>query len=442
MSITTLPLTANINDNRDPVGIDAYEANNGYDAVKRIIGDKTPPADCLDVVKESGIRGRGGAGFPTGMKWSFVPMSDDDAASEEHKYLICNADEMEPGTFKDRLLMECDPHQLVEGMILSAWTLQADVAYIFIRHEYHLASKLLQEAIDACHAKGYLGKDILGSGFNLEMYVHSSAGRYICGEETALISSLEGKRANPRAKPPFPQISGLWGRPTIVNNVETLCNITHILRNGADWYKTLGIGADNGTKLFGVSGRVKNPGCWELPMGTPIRELIEEHAGGMEDGYKLRGFLPGGASTDFLVEEHLDLAMDYDVIGKAGSRLGTGTMIVLDDKTCPVGMVKNLVDFFAQESCGFCTPCRDGLPWTGQVLDDIEKGKGLPEDMKTLENQVRFIGAIGNTHCALAPGAMEPVQSAMKYFAEDFQNHIEGKACPYCDASQNVTGGA
>jgi len=286
----------------------------------------------------------------------------------------------------------------------------------------------LQEAIDDCYKKGYLGKDILGSGFNLDMYVHSSAGRYICGEETALISSLEGKRANPRAKPPFPQISGLWGRPTIVNNVETLCNITHIIRNGADWYKTLGIGEDHGTKLFGVSGRVKNPGCWELPMGTPVRELIEEHAGGMEDGYKLRGFLPGGASTDFLVEEHLNLPMDYDVIGKAGSRLGTGTMIILDDKTCAVGMTKNLVEFFAQESCGFCTPCRDGLPWTAQVLEDLIAGRGIPADLNTLKNQVAFIGAIGNTHCALAPGAMEPLASAMKYFEDDFKALANGNS--------------
>jgi NADH-quinone oxidoreductase subunit F len=434
--MSSLPLTQNINEQRDPVDLAAYEKNHGYEAVRKALKEMSP-ADCLQEVKDSGLRGRGGAGFPTGMKWSFVPMDD---ASEGHKYLVCNADEMEPGTFKDRLLMECDPHQLIEGMILSAWTIQADVAYIFIRHEYHLASKLLQEAIDDCKAKGYLGKDILGTGFNLEMYVHSSAGRYICGEETALISSLEGKRANPRAKPPFPQISGLWGRPTIVNNVETLCNITHIIRNGADWFKSLGIGNDSGTKLFGVSGRVKNPGCWELPMGTPIRELIEEHAGGMEDGYKLRGFLPGGASTDFLVEEHLDLAMDYDVIGKAGSRLGTGTMIILDDKTCPVGMVKNLVEFFAQESCGFCTPCRDGLPWTAQVLDDIDTGKGMKVDMATLKNQVRFIGAIGNTHCALAPGAMEPVSSAMKYFADDFEEHIKGKACPYCESNSTAGG--
>ena len=418
----TKPLTQNINANRDAVAIDAYEKNNGYLAMKKAVTEMSP-ADCLQTVKDSGLRGRGGAGFPTGMKWSFVPMEN---VSPGHKYLVCNADEMEPGTFKDRLLMECDPHQLIEGMIISAWTIQADVAYIFIRAEYHLASKLLQEAIDDCHAKGYLGKNILGTDYNLEMYVHSSAGRYICGEETALINSLEGKRANPRAKPPFPQISGLWGRPTIVNNVETFCNIPHIIQHGPEWFKGLGRGDDAGTKLFGVSGRVKNPGCWELPMGTPIRELIEEHAGGMEDGYKLRGFLPGGASTDFLVEEHLDLAMDYDVIGKAGSRLGTGTMIILDDKTCVVGMVKNLTEFFAQESCGFCTPCRDGLPWTAQVLGDIESGNGIPADLTTLKRQVKFIGAIGNTHCALAPGAMEPVSSAMKYFADDFQRYIDG----------------
>ncbi|NND81695.1 MAG: NADH-quinone oxidoreductase subunit NuoF [Gammaproteobacteria bacterium] len=423
------PLTININAARDATDINGYEATGGYQALRKVLAQMSP-ADCLTAVKDSGLRGRGGAGFPTGMKWSFVPM---DNVSPGHKYLICNADEMEPGTFKDRLLLECDPHQLIEGMIISAYTIQADVAYIFIRHEYHLAIKLLKQAIADCHARGYLGDNIQGSGFNLQMYVHSSAGRYICGEETALISSLEGKRANPRAKPPFPQVSGLWGRPTIVNNVETLCNIPHILKHGGEWFQNLGIGADAGTKLFGVSGRVKNPGCWELPMGTPIRELIEEHAGGMQDGYQLKGFLPGGASTDFLVPEHLDLAMDYDVIGKAGSRLGTGTMIILDDQTCPVGMVKNLIDFFAQESCGFCTPCRDGLPWSGQVLGDIDSGNGIPADLKTLQQQVKFIGAIGNTHCALAPGAMEPLQSALKYFADDFQQHIDGKACPYCD---------
>ena len=422
------PLTRNVREDRRPTDLGAYEANGGYQGLRSAMG-KLSPADCLQILKDSNLRGRGGAGFPTGMKWSFVPMDD----SPGHKYLICNADEMEPGTFKDRLLLECDPHQLIEGMILSAYTIQADVAYIFIRAEYHKAAQLLREAIAACKEKGYLGNNILGTDYSLEMHVHASAGRYICGEETALISSLEGKRANPRAKPPFPQVSGLWGRPTIVNNVETLCNVHHIIERGADWFQSLGLTDDAGTKMYGVSGRVKNPGCWELPMGTPVREIIEEYAGGMADGYQLRGFLPGGGSTDFLTTQHLDLAMDYDTIGKAGSRMGTGTMIILDDKTCPVGFVKNLMEFFARESCGFCTPCRDGLPWSAQVLDDIEGGRGLPEDMDTLARQVTYIGAMGNTHCALAPGAMEPLQSALKYFREDFERHLNGGGCPYCD---------
>ena len=429
MSALDLPLTRNVRPDRRPTDMAAYEANGGYQGLRSAMG-KLSPADCLQIIKDSNLRGRGGAGFPTGMKWSFVPM---DNVSPGPKYLICNADEMEPGTFKDRLLLECDPHQLIEGMILSAYTIQADIAYIFIRSEYLLATRLLREAIADCHAKGYLGKNILGSDYSLEMHVHVSAGNYICGEETALISSLEGKRANPRAKPPFPQVSGLWGRPTIVNNVETLCNIHHIIERGADWFQSLGLTEDAGTKMYGVSGRVKNPGCWELPMGTPIREIIEQHAGGMEDGYQLRGFLPGGGSTDFLTTEHMDLAMDYDTIGKAGSRMGTGTMIILDDKTCPVGFVKNLVEFFAQESCGFCTPCRDGLPWSAQVLDDIEQGRGRDEDMDTLAKQVVYIGAMGNTHCALAPGAMEPLASGLKYFREDFERHISGGACPFCD---------
>jgi NADH-quinone oxidoreductase subunit F len=387
------------------------------------------PKNCQDVISASNLRGRGGAGFPTGMKWSFVPAAD--KSSPGHRYLVCNADEMEPGTFKDRLLMECDPHQLIEGMILAAYTIGADISYIFIRGEYIVAIQRLRDALAECYNAGLLGDNILGSGYSLHMHVHPSAGRYICGEETALINALEGKRANPRAKPPFPQVSGLWGRPTIVNNVETLCNIPHIIDRGADWYKTLGVGEDAGTKLFGVSGKVNNPGCWELPMGTPIREIIEQHAGGMQDGYQLKGFLPGGGSTDFLTAEHLDLAMDYNVIGAAGSRMGTGTMIILDDRTCPVGMVLNLIRFFAHESCGFCTPCRDGLPWSRQVLQDIEEGRGQPEDLETLAYQVRYIGAIGNTHCALAPGAMEPLQSALKYFYDDFKQHISTGRCPY-----------
>ena len=286
---------------------------------------------------------------------------------------------MEPGTFKDRLLLECDPHQLIEGMILSAYTIQADVAYIFIRAEYHKAAQLLREAIAACQDKGYLGKNILGTDYSLEMHVHCQRRALHLRRGNRADQLPGGQARQPRAKPPFPQVSGLWGRPTIVNNVETLCNVHHIIERGADWFQSLGLTEDAGTKLYGVSGRVKNPGCWELPMGTPVREIIEEYAGGMEDGYQLRGFLPGGGSTDFLTTEHLDLAMDYDTIGKAGSRMGTGTMIILDDKTCPVGFVKNLMEFFARESCGFCTPCRDGLPWSAQVLDDIEQGRGRPK---------------------------------------------------------------
>jgi len=430
MTLTT-PLTRNVRDDRRPTDLTDYEANGGYRGLRAAVG-RLSPADCLQIVTDSKLRGRGGAGFPTGMKWSFVPMEGDGG----HKYLICNADEMEPGTFKDRLLLECDPHQLIEGMIVAAYTIQADVAYIFIRAEYVKATERLREAIAHCREKGYLGSHILGTDYSLDIHVHVSAGRYICGEETALISSLEGKRANPRAKPPFPQVSGLWGRPTIVNNVETLCNVHHIVERGADWFRSLGRTEDAGTKMYGVSGRVKNPGCWELPMGTTVREILEDYAGGMEDGYGLKGFLPGGGSTDFLVEEHLDLPMDYDAIGKAGSRMGTGTMIILDDRTCPVGFVKNLTEFFARESCGFCTPCRDGLPWTAQVLDEIQCGRGMAEDMDTLARQVKFIGAIGNTHCALAPGAMEPVQSALKYFPEAFEQHLSGQ-CPHCDGGAN-----
>ena len=421
-------LTRNIGLDHKPTNLQDYEANGGYRGLRKAMSELSPK-DCQDMISDSNLRGRGGAGFPTGMKWSFVPA--DDKCTPGHKYLVCNADEMEPGTFKDRLLMECDPHQLIEGMILAAYTIGADISYIFIRGEYLVATQRLRDALQECYAAGLLGDNILGSGYSLNMYVHPSAGRYICGEETALINALEGKRANPRAKPPFPQVSGLWGRPTIVNNVETLCNIPHIIDRGADWYKTLGVGEDAGTKLFGVSGKVNNPGCWELPMGTPIREIIEEHAGGMQDGYQLKGFLPGGGSTDFLTADHLDLAMDYNVIGAAGSRMGTGTMIILDDRTCPVGMVLNLIRFFAHESCGFCTPCRDGLPWSRQVLQDIEEGRGQPEDLETLAYQVNYIGAIGNTHCALAPGAMEPLQSALKYFYDDFKQHISTGRCPY-----------
>jgi NADH-quinone oxidoreductase subunit F len=432
------PLTRNIGPGRTPPDLVTYEAGGGYHAARMALLEKRPD-ELLEVLKASNLRGRGGAGFPTAMKWSFVPMGKEakikGAGDAEigPKYLVVNADEMEPGTFKDRLLMEGDPHQLIEGIIISAYIIQAQTAYIFIRGEYLLCAQLLREAIRECHQAGLLGENILHSRFNLDIHVHTSAGRYICGEETALLNSLEGKRATPRAKPPFPQVSGLWGRPTVVNNVETICNIPHIIKNGADWYKNLSASEDAGTKIFGVSGRVKNPGAWELPMGTPAREVLEEYAGGMCDGYALKGFLPGGGSTNFLLEQHLDLHMDFNTIGQAGSRMGTGTMIILDDKTCPVGMVLNLERFFARESCGWCTPCRDGLPWVEQVLENIEMGRGRPEDLQVLNDAVHALGP-GNTFCAHAPGAMGPLESALRYFEDDFKTHIKGKACPWCES--------
>jgi NADH-quinone oxidoreductase subunit F len=414
MNSLAKPLTSRIKPDLSPVTLAEYRLAHGYEGLRKALS--LPPAEVIGIVKASNLRGRGGAGFPTGVKWSLVPQGE--AAGQ--KYVVVNADEMEPGTFKDRPLMEGDPHQLIEGTVIAAYAVQASVGYIFLRGEYTRAARRLAEAMAEARAANLLGADILGSGFRFDLHLHTSAGRYICGEETALLNALEGKRATPRAKPPFPQISGLWGRPTVVNNVETLCNVPHILREGADWYRGLGRGQDAGTKLFGVSGRVRQPGLWELPMGTPIRVLMEECAGGMREGLRLRGFLPGGASTDFLLPECMDLPMDYDAIMKAGSRLGTGTMIVLDDRTCPVRMVLNLERFFARESCGWCTPCRDGLPWVVEILEGILAGRGRPEDLEQLARLAKFMGP-GNTFCALAPGAAEPLQSALRYFRGDFE---------------------
>lgn len=420
------PLTQHIYKDRPPLGLKEYEQVGGYAAVRKALSGMTP-TEVQKQVQDSNLKGRGGAGFNTGMKWSFVPMGED---ARHPKYLIANADEMEPGTFKDRLLLEGNPHQLIEGMIVSAYAIQADIAYIFLRWAYKKAATLIRKSIAEAYEAGYLGQNILGSGWSLEMHLHTGVGRYMCGEETALLNALEGKRAMPRSKPPFPQVSGLFGKPTIVNNVETFCNIPHIVNNGAEWFKALSTSEDGGTKIYGVSGKVNRPGAWELPMGVTIRELIEEHAGGMRNGYRLRGVLPGGASTDFLTTDHLDTKMDFKSVTEAGSRMGTGTMIVLDDATCPVGFVHNLQHFFAQESCGWCTPCREGLPWVEKLLLGLEKGEGRTEDLELLELHTGLLGP-GHTFCALAPGAMEPLQSALKYFRADFEQHIQQKTCPW-----------
>jgi NADH-quinone oxidoreductase subunit F len=419
------PLTKNIRSNTVPLTLKEYERTGGYQAARKALS--MSPQDVQNIVKASNLRGRGGAGFPTGQKWSFVPMGPD---ARRPKYFVLNADEMEPGTFKDRLLLEGDPHQIIEGLIASSYAIEAEQAFIFIRGEYKLAIKHLARAVEEAYGNKYLGRNILGSGYSLDLRIHASAGRYMCGEETGLLNALEGKRATPRAKPPFPQLVGLFGKPTIVNNVETIACIPHIINNGAEWFKSLSKSRDSGTKLYGVSGRVKKPGLWELPMGVTVREILEEHAGGMQDGYAFRGVIPGGASTDFLVQQHLDVKMDFDSVMRAGSRLGTGTMIVLDDKTCPVGFAHNLIKFFARESCGWCTPCRDGLPWLEKILNALEDGAGEPEDIRILEEHCNLLGP-GNTFCALAPGAMEPLQSALKYFRGDFERHIREKKCPW-----------
>ncbi|HEY3278228.1 MAG TPA: NADH-quinone oxidoreductase subunit NuoF [Syntrophorhabdaceae bacterium] len=420
------PLTGRIKPDGEPLSIKEYRKGGGYEGLRKAVKEMTP-SQVLEEVKASSLRGRGGAGFPTGLKWSVTPADD---GTGGHRYFISNSDEMEPGAFKDRILMEGNPHQLIEGMIIGSYATGADRAYVFLRWEYGESARRLRRAVSEAYEAGFAGKHILGSDFSVDLYLHVSAGRYICGEETALLNALEGKRAIPRSKPPFPQVAGLWGRPTIVNNAETLSNVSHIIRNGAEWYRGLSRCRDGGTKMYGVSGRVKKPGAWELPMGITIRELFEEYAGGMGDGFRFKGMLPGGGSTDFLVEEHLETMMDFDSMQKAGSRLGTGTMVILDDKTCPVGMVANLERFFARESCGWCTPCREGLPWVAEIVKAIEDGSGREDDLTLLEEQTKLLGP-GRTFCAHAPGAMEPLQSALKYFRADFETHIREGRCPY-----------
>jgi len=419
-------LTQNIRPGEPPLSLPEYEKTGGYLGLREAFARLTPE-EVTARVHESNLRGRGGAGFPTGRKWRFVPAGDDVPGP---KYLVINADEMEPGTFKDRFLMEGNPHQLIEGAAIAAYAIGAGTAYIFLRHAYVTAAGRLETAIGEAYARGYLGRNILGSGFDLELHLHTSAGRYICGEETALLNALEGKRAAPRAKPPFPPVIGLWGRPTLINNVETLCNVPHIIRRGPVWFRSLSRVPDGGTKLYGVSGKVRRPGAWELPLGVTIREIIEEHAGGMQEGLNLRAILPGGASTDFLTPAHLDVQMDFNSVQKAGSRLGTGTMTVIDDRTCIVGLTANLMAFFARESCGWCTPCREGLAWCEKILDSIENGTGEAGDVETLKRHARLL-APGHTFCALAPGAVEPLQSALALFEDDFHRHIQEKRCPW-----------
>ncbi|MCW5196567.1 NADH-quinone oxidoreductase subunit NuoF [Buchnera aphidicola (Pemphigus obesinymphae)] len=414
----THPLTWWINAERDTVWFKEYRNKNGYKSVEKVFNNFLP-IEIINLVKDSGLKGRGGAGFLTGVKWSL--MSEN--TSLENRYLICNADEMEPGTYKDKFLMEYIPHQLIEGILLGAFALQVKRAYIFLRGEYFLAEKILHQAIYEANQAGFLGKNILDSGIDVEIILHSGAGRYLCGEETALINSLEGKRANPRAKPPFPATVGLWGKPTCVNNVETLSNIPAIVLHGIQWYKNLSNSDDTGTKIMGFSGKVNNSGLWELPLGITARELLYNYAGGMQSGLKLKAWQPGGASTSFLTEEHLDIKMDFSSFNSIGSRLGTGLAMAVDNTVNMVSLVLNLEKFFSRESCGLCTPCRDGLPWVVKILQALEQRNGSIDDIELLEDLCKKMGP-GKTFCAHAPGAVSPLQSAIKYFRSDFENGL------------------
>jgi NADH-quinone oxidoreductase subunit F len=412
------PLTQAIVPGNGPLNLSAYRQSGGYEASRSSIG-VAKPADIVSVILDSGLTGCGGGGFSTGRKWQAMPPR---AARPGRRYLVVNADEMEPGTFKDRFLIENNPHQLIEGMILAACALEVDTAYIFIRGEYQAAIAVLEHAIAEAHAACLLG--------DLHIHIHAGAGRYICGEETALLNSLEGKRAIPRSKPPLPQVSGLWGCPTVVNNVETICNIAPIIRNGAGWYRTLGEGGEAGTRLFGVSGRVNRPGLYELPVGTSLRVLIESCAGGMQDGFEMRAVLPGGASTGFLAPAALDTPMSMSAMVAAGTRLGTGNAVVLDDATCPIGFIRNLQHFFAQESCGWCAPCRDGLPWVERLLDRMEAGEAGQTDLAVLAGIPAQLAA-GRTFCGLAPGAMASLETGLKLFQAEFLHHAQGKSCAW-----------
>ena len=424
------PLTALIQPDGTPLDLTGYERAGGYQAMRKALG--MTPGAIIDEVKRSKLRGRGGGGFPTGRKWEAVPQGAD---APGPRYLIVNADEMEPGSFKDRLLLEHTPHQMIESVIISAFAIQAETAYIFVRAEYVLALERLARAIAEAEARGYVGAEILGSGFAISIHVHASAGRYICGESSSLLTALEGFRPLPRARPPRSAVSGLWGKPSVVNNVETLCNVPHIIERGADWFLGLSRSADGGTKLYGLSGRVNRPGLWELPLGTSFIEILQEHAGGMKDGYECRAVLPGGASTAFLMPEHYDLAMDFNSLQKVGSSIGTGNIMALDQRRCPIGMLRNLEHFFAQESCGWCTPCRDGLPWVERILVAIETGEGQPEDLETLAHHVAFLGS-GGAFCDLAPGAMAPLGSGLKHFRPEFERHINEKRCPWHETAE------
>lgn len=405
-----------------PWDIAAYESVGGYSVLRRILKEQTPPAEIIEELKTSILRGRGGAGFPTGLKWSF--MSRDIPGQ---KYVVCNSDEGEPGTFKDRDILRYNPHQLIEGMIIAGYVMGATVGYNYIRAEFYEPFLRCEEAREQAIQAGYLGKNILGSGFDFEWHNTIGAGAYICGEETALLESLEGKKGQPRFKPPFPANFGLYGKPTTINNTESFASVPVILEKGGDWFANEGIPNNGGTKIFCVSGHVNKPGVFEIPMGTPFKDLLEM-AGGVREGHKLKAVIPGGSSVPVVpADQMMELNMDYDSIAKAGSMLGSGAVIVMDETTCMVQALERLAYFYYEESCGQCTPCREGTGWLYRVVSRIENGQGTAADLDLLDGVASKI--MGRTICALGDAAAMPVISFIKHFRDEFAYHIEHKQC-------------
>jgi NADH-quinone oxidoreductase subunit F len=413
----------------EAVRIDRYLETGGYRGLRRAL--QMTPQEVIEEVKASGLRGRGGAGFPTGTKWSFIPQD-----TGRPVYVVVNFDESEPGTFNNRELVERDPHQLLEGTIICAYAVQSHTAFVYCRGEFVWPGTVLERAIAEAYDRGFLGRNVLGSGFDLDVVLHRGAGAYICGEETALLESLEGYRGQPRLRPPFPAVEGLYRSPTVINNVETLCNVPHILERGAAWFASIGTEKSTGPGIFSISGKVNRPGNYEAPLGTTARELIEERAGGVLGGRRLKAWTPGGSSTPFLTADHLDVAMGFDEVQAAGSLLGTKAMIVLDETDCVVDTVLRFSQFYAHESCGKCTPCREGTWWVTRVLRRIEHGAGREEDIDLIDEVADNM--LFKSFCALADGAASPIQSSIRYFRDEYEEHVRLGRCPFKEEGPRV----
>jgi NADH-quinone oxidoreductase subunit F len=420
MSKLTPVLSANW-DEADSFTITGYKRNGGYTAVAKALA--MPADEVIQLVKDSGLRGRGGAGFPTGNKWGFIPQGD----NKEH-YFVVNADESEPGTCKDTPLMMANPHVLIEGIIIGSYAIRANYAFIYIRGEVAHVVRRVQQAIEDAYAAGLLGKNILGKGFDLELVLHVGAGAYICGEETALLDSLEGFRGQPRLRPPFPAIAGLYAKPTVVNNVESVASVPAIINNGVPWFTAMGTEKSKGFTLYSLSGHVNNPGQFEAPLGITLRQLLDI-AGGVRNGHKLKFWTPGGSSTPIFTDAHLDVPLDYEGVAAAGSMLGTKALQIFDETTCIVRAVLRWTEFYKHESCGKCTPCREGTWWLVQVLKDLEAGKGTEADLDKLLDLCDNI--MGRSFCALADGAASPIISSLKYFRQEYLDHLAAGQCPF-----------